>query len=91
MLKVYQCIDISLTIGPEVEEKETLCCEDLDAVVVEVRDENVSMRVDSHVVRARQLAGRPTSTTKLALCFSLRSEDKHRAALGRANISQSQL
>ena len=57
-MKVYQCIDILLTlltIGPEVEEKETLCCEDLDAVVVEVRDENISVGVDSHVVRPRQL------------------------------------
>ena len=80
-----------ITIGAETEEKETICCEDLDAVVVEVRDENVSMRVDGHVVRTRQLAGRAASTAKLALCFSLRSEDKHRAALGRANISQSQL
>ena len=50
-------------------------------MVVEVRDENVSMRVDSHVVRPRQLGGRPASTTKLGLGFPLRSEDKHRAAL----------
>ena len=77
-------LDDIFTTGAEAKEKETVRCEDLDAVVVEVRDENVSMRVDSHVVRPRQLAGRPASTTKLALCFSLRSEDKHRAALGRA-------
>ena len=81
MLKVYQCIDISLTIGPEVEEKETLCCEDLDAVVVEVRDDNISMRVDSHIVRARQLGGRAAPASKLPLCFPLRTEDKDRAAL----------
>ena len=79
---------IYFTIGAEAEEKETVRRKDLDAVVVEVRDENVSVRVDSHVVRPRQLTGRPASTSKLALCFSLRSEDKHRAALGRAvNIS----
>ena len=66
-----------ITIGAEAEEKETICCEDLDAVVVEVRDENITVRVDSDIVRPRQLGGRPASTTKLGLGFPLRSEDKH--------------
>ena len=65
------------TIGAEAEEKEPLWCEDLDAVVVEVRDENIAVRVDSHVMRPRQLGGRPASITKLGLGFPLRSEDKH--------------
>ena len=72
---------IITTTGAEAEEKEAVRREDLDAVVVEVRDENISVRVDSHVVRPSQLGGGAATTAELTLCFSLRSEDKDRAAL----------
>ena len=74
-----------LTICAKAEYESAILCEDLDVVVVEVGDDNISMRISCHIVGSRKL--RAVSATRAKLGDDLAGswmEDEDRGALSKS-------
>ena len=74
-----------LTICAKAEYESAILCKDLDVVVVEVGDDNISMRISCHIVGSRELRAVRATGAKLGddLAGSW-MEDEDRGALSKS-------